>query len=96
MLKALEDFRELRSLVGTYLESSDDAPRATRLLDTLAAQLFETVTLTAIDEALADKSPRDVAMYAMETLAHAQELIERAQYVLTRLKGAGAGGVSAS
>lgn len=34
-------------------------------------------TAAAIDEALAGKSPRDIAMYAMGTLSNAQELIRR-------------------
>lgn len=37
-------------------------------------------TAAAIDEALAGKSPRDVAMYAMGTLSNAQELIRRDVY----------------
>lgn len=37
-------------------------------------------TTAAIDEALAGKSPRDVAMYAMGTLSNAQELIRRDEY----------------
>jgi hypothetical protein len=34
-------------------------------------------TAAAIDEALAGKTPRDIAMYAMGTLSNAQELIRR-------------------
>ncbi|HSX23241.1 MAG TPA: hypothetical protein VLE97_10760 [Gaiellaceae bacterium] len=89
---------ELRSLVATYLEGSDDAPRAHELLDALepkppvpAGQAAEEArptqierqrkmfgcTAAGIDEALAGKSARDVAMYAMGTLSNAQELIQR-------------------
>jgi len=106
--------RELRELVATYLESSDDAPRAHELLDALEApnlpsmlsdtfwkKFQESVqtlanepvtaqearqremfgcTTVAIDEALAGKDPRDIAMYAMGTLSNAQELIQRSSY----------------
>jgi hypothetical protein len=34
----------------------------------------------SIDEALAGKAPRDIAMYAMGTLSNAQELITRSVY----------------
>jgi len=34
-------------------------------------------TTAAIDEALAGKSPRDIAMYAMGTLSNAQEYIHQ-------------------
>lgn len=37
-------------------------------------------TAAAIDEALAGKDPRDIAMYAMGTLSNAQELFQRTQY----------------
>jgi hypothetical protein len=37
-------------------------------------------TAAAIDEALAGKEPRDIAMYAMGTLSNAQELFQRTQY----------------
>lgn len=37
-------------------------------------------TAEAIDEALAGKEPRDIAMYAMGTLSNAQELITRSVY----------------
>jgi hypothetical protein len=37
-------------------------------------------TEAAIDEALADMDPRDIAMYAMSTLSNAQELIKRSEY----------------
>ena len=37
-------------------------------------------TAAAIDEALAGKEPRDIAMYAMGTLSNAQELIRRDVY----------------
>ena len=37
-------------------------------------------TEAAIDEALAGKSARDIAMYAMGTLSNAQELIRRDVY----------------
>lgn len=86
--------RELRALVGTYLEGSDDAPRAAELLDALdpvpppaetasarwkreerERDMFG-VTAAALDEVLADKEPRDVAMYAMGTLSNAQERIQ--------------------
>jgi hypothetical protein len=103
--------RELRALVATYLEDSDDAPRAADLLDALEApnlpsmlsdtfwgKLKESIqeladkpttdqenrqrkmfgcTTAAIDEALARKDPRDIAMYAMSTLSNAQEMIQR-------------------
>ena len=101
--------RELRDLVATYLEGSDDAPRATELLDALEPlpsmlsdpfwdQLKSAVkeladaptadpenreramfgcTSQAIDQALARKDPRDIAMYAMSTLSTAQEHIIR-------------------
>lgn len=101
--------RELRDLVATYLEGSDDAPRAAELLDALeplpsmlsdefwerfkaearkladepldARQTRERsmfgCTATAIDEVLANKEPRDIAMYAMGALSNAQELICR-------------------
>ncbi len=109
--------RELRDLVATYLEGSDDAPRAAELLDALDplpsmlsdtfwekakealanaatnVQKDETAsarwkreerersmfgcTAAAIDEVLATKEPRDIAMYAMGSLSNAQELISR-------------------
>ena len=90
--------RELRALVATYLEGSDDAPRAAALLDALEAPDAPTgakprtpaqedherymfgCTAAAIDEALAGKPPRDVAMYAMGTLSNAQELIRRVEH----------------
>jgi hypothetical protein len=34
-------------------------------------------TEASLDKALAGKSPRDIAMYAMSTLSNAQELIQR-------------------
>jgi hypothetical protein len=37
-------------------------------------------TAAAIDEALARKDPRDIAMYAMGTLSNAQELIRCNEY----------------
>ena len=37
-------------------------------------------TEAAIDEALAGKEPRDIAMYAMGALSNAQELIQRSEY----------------
>lgn len=36
-------------------------------------------TVATLDEALADKSPRDIAMYAMSVLSDAQEMIQRGQ-----------------
>lgn len=92
--------RELRDLVATYLECSDDEPRATELLDVLAAALASGpapasqvssmpddqaramfgCTTTAIDEALAGKDTRDIAMYAIGTLSNAQEFITRSKY----------------
>ena len=109
--------RELRDLVATYLEGSDDAPRAAELLDVLeplpsmlsdtfcdrlksaVKELADEPTADrdneptadrdnieramfgcaskAIDQALARKDPRDIAMYAMTTLSDAQELIGR-------------------
>lgn len=98
--------RELRDLVATYLEGSDDAPRAAELLDALEplpSMLSDTFwdrfkaalkelpanaaidreramfgcTSAAIDEVLARKEPRDIAMYAMGALSNAQELIQR-------------------
>lgn len=87
--------RELRALVGTYLEGSDDAARAGELLDALGALDARTPATTmpedqaramfgctaqAIDQALDRKSPRDIAMYAMGTLSNAQELIRRDEY----------------
>ncbi len=94
-------WRELRDLVATYLESSDDARRAHELLAALEPPQSRAVFVTSptpaqedrecamfgctaatIDEALRDttgrnKSPRDVAMYAMSVLSDAQELIRR-------------------
>jgi hypothetical protein len=89
--------RELRALVSTYLEGSDDAVRAAELLTAIEAQatpiepshstIAEDVarkmfgcTAEAIDGALAGKSRRDVAMYALGTLSNAQELIRRRGY----------------
>lgn len=88
--------QELRALVATYLEGSDDAARAAELLDVLAAHAVvptpaaEPLTIpddharamfgctaVAIDQALASKSPRDVALFAMSALSDAQELIGR-------------------
>jgi hypothetical protein len=46
-------------------------------------------TAADIDEALAGKEPRDVAMYAMGTLSNAQELIRRGEvdsYIGTRVE----------
>jgi hypothetical protein len=37
-------------------------------------------TEAAIDEALADMDPRDIAMYAMSVLSDAQEMIQRSEY----------------
>jgi len=37
-------------------------------------------TSTAIDEAIAGKDPRDIAMYAMGTISNAQELFQRTEY----------------
>jgi hypothetical protein len=37
-------------------------------------------TAASIDEALAGKEPRDIAMYAMGTLSNAQEMIQRSEY----------------
>lgn len=74
--------RELRALVTTYLEGSDDAKRAAELLDALEAPSVEERELfgfprVAIDEVLAGQNPRDIAMYAMGTLSNAQSLICR-------------------
>lgn len=44
-----EALRELRSLVGTYLEGSDDAPRAAELLDALEHQQRQQQALRAMD-----------------------------------------------
>lgn len=86
-------FRELRGLVATYLEGSDDAARAAELLAAIetpapaptapiptdrARRMFGCTT-DAIDEALAGKSPHEIARYAMGTLSNAQELIQRKQ-----------------
>jgi len=93
--------QELRALIATYLEGSDDSARASELLDVLDQEhpetpasetpgerreredreyaMFGTTTAT-IDEALADKSRRDVAMYAMGVLSNAQERIQRDKY----------------
>lgn len=100
--------RELRDLVATYLEGSDDAPRAAELLDALEplpsmlsdefwdrfkAEVQKLAdeplseretreramfgcTEAAIDEVLARKVPRDIAMYAMGALSNAQTLIQ--------------------
>jgi len=156
--KPSDALRELRGLVATYLEGSDDAPRAVELLDALipsdeaplvkpsgcatmvggslgllhcdlpgghaeahrwiseygpvgdftdpaipvpgdnrsAVERFLAYqqevreldreralfgcTAAAIDEALAGKTPRDVAVYAMGTLSNAQELIQCLKY----------------
>lgn len=89
--------RELRALVATYLEGSDDATRAAELLDALddqaapapaqttampddRARAMFGCTAIAIDEVLAGKEQRDIAMYAMGTLSNAQELIRRDVY----------------
>lgn len=103
--------RELRDLVATYLEGSDDAPRAATLLEALALDPLPSLlndafwdrlraavkelpptptaeqekhersmfgcTTAAIDEVLAHKEPRDIAMYAMGTLSNAQEMIRQ-------------------
>jgi hypothetical protein len=37
-------------------------------------------TAASIDEALAGKDSRDIAMYAMGTLSNAQEMIQRSEY----------------
>jgi hypothetical protein len=88
---------ELRSLVATYLEGSDDAERAAELLAAIEVQItpiapsHSTIaegtarkmfgcTAEAIDGALAGKTRRDVAMYAMGTLSNAQEMIRRRDY----------------
>jgi len=79
--------RELRALVSTYLEGSD-AERAADLFDALepATPLQEQeareramfgCTKAEIDEVLSRMEPRDIAMYAMETLSNAQSLIHR-------------------
>lgn len=105
MLERGQAMQELRALVGTYLEGSDDAARAADLLDALDPKPTPPPTLTAlsetasarykredrerqmfgctaaaIDEALATKDSRAVAMYAMGTLSNAQELIRREDY----------------
>lgn len=89
--------RELRALVGTYLEGSDDAVRAAELLAAIEAQVtpvgpsHSTIakdvaqkmfgcTVESIDVALAGKSRRDAAMYALGTLSNAQELIQHRGY----------------
>lgn len=36
-------------------------------------------TIASLDEVLADKSPRDIAMFAMSVLSDAQEMIQRGQ-----------------
>lgn len=92
--------QELRALVATYLEGSDDAARAAELLDALQPRSPAPIvaaprdtdpaqehrqrkmfgcTAAAIDEAIAGKDPRDIAMYAMSTLSNAQEMIQRKQ-----------------
>jgi hypothetical protein len=82
--------RELRELVATYLEGSDDAPRAAELLDALEVPIADeptTVqedrqremfgcTAAALDKVLDRKEPRDIAMYAMGALSNAQGLIQ--------------------
>ena len=90
-------FRELRDLVATYLEGSDDAPRAAELLAALDPDAPVSIpaeeplteeqkdrqrrmlglTTDQVDEVLAGKTRRDVAMYAMGTLSNAQELMRR-------------------
>ena len=84
--------RELRALVATYLEGSDDAPRAAELLEAIGAPPSETArarnkreererrmfgcTAASIDEALAGKTSRDIAIYAIGTLSNAQDLFQ--------------------
>lgn len=90
-------FRELRDLVATYLEGSDDAARAAELLAALDPDAPVSIpaeepltevqkdrqrrmlglTTDQVDEVLAGKTRRDVAMYAMGTLSNAQELMRR-------------------
>ena len=87
---------ELRALVATYLEGSDDATRAFELIAAVEAEpnvepshaTFDPdvarkmfgCTADAIDGALVGKTRRDAAMYAMGTLSNAQELIQRRAY----------------
>lgn len=85
-----EAVRELRALVSTYLEGSDDALRAQQLLDAIdptppapiaisdlmdqARRMFG-CTVEAIDESLVGMTPATIALYAMGTLSNAQEYI---------------------
>lgn len=48
-IEPAEALRELRSLVGTYLEGSDDAPRAAELLDAIEHQQRQQQAVRAID-----------------------------------------------
>jgi hypothetical protein len=89
VVKKQEALKELRSLVSTYLEGSEDAGHAAKLLAVLeepepaassgipkdiARKMFG-CTVESIDEMLAGKEPRDIALYAMGTLSNAQEYI---------------------
>jgi hypothetical protein len=71
-LRATELLDALSGQVAAALSPARRAP----MPDDHARAMFG-CTAGAIDEALAGKSPRDVAMYAMGTLSNAQEYIHR-------------------
>ena len=101
-MKKHEALKELRSLVATYLEGSDDAVRAAQLLTVIEestecpsagprihearnipdakARVMFGCTAGVLDQELAGKDPRDIAMYAMSALSNAQELFQSTSY----------------